>query len=47
MNGMEWNGYLSHQQPFAIFLLYMSNIIWKWNQCRITSKTKTDKYLEI
>jgi len=31
----------------AKFLLYKSDMIWKWNKCRITSKTKTGKYLEI
>jgi len=37
---VEWNRYLSHYQPFAKFLLYKSDMIWKWNKinkkCRIT-----------
>jgi len=44
---MEWTGYLAHEQPFAKFFLYKSDMIWKWNKYRITFKTKIDKYLEI
>jgi len=47
MNGMERIClFVSLATICQISKIYKSDI-WKWNQCWITSKIKTDKYLEI